>query len=250
MAKKFAGKIAVITGASTGMGLATAKRFVAEGMDHVFITGRRKDALDAAAAEIGGNVTGVQGDVANLNDLDRLYEAVKSRYRQIDVIFANAGVSQIATLGTVDEKFFDLHFDANVKGLFFTVQKGLPLMNDGGTIILNASIATIKGFPGISVYSATKAAVRSFARTWTNELRERRIRVNAISPGHIDTPIFESWQQGDALVKMKADLAKSIPLGRMGDPDEIAKAVSFLASDQASYVSGIELFVDGGVAQI
>jgi NAD(P)-dependent dehydrogenase (short-subunit alcohol dehydrogenase family) len=195
------------TGASTGMGLATAKCLVEEGMEHVFITGRRKDALDAAAAEIGRNVTGVQGDVANLNDLDRLYEAVKSRYRKIDVIFANAGVSQIATLGTVDEKFFDLHFDANVKGLFFTVQKGLPLMNDGGTIILNASIATIKGFPGISVYSATKAAVRSFARTWTNELRERRIRVNAISPGHIDTPIFESWQQGDALVKMKADLA-------------------------------------------
>jgi NAD(P)-dependent dehydrogenase (short-subunit alcohol dehydrogenase family) len=250
MSKKFAGKIAVITGASTGMGRATAKRFVEEGMDHVFITGRRKDALDAAAAEIGGNVTGVQGDVANLNDLDRLYEAVKNRKRKIDVIFANAGVSQIATLGTVDEQFFDLHFDANVKGLFFTVQKGLLLMNDGGTIILNASIATIKGFPGISVYSATKAAVRSFARTWTNELRERRIRVNAISPGHIDTPIFESWQQGDALVKMKADLAKSVPLGRMGDPDEIAKAVSFLASDQASYVSGIELFVDGGVAQI
>ena len=142
------------------------------------------------------------------------------------MIFANAGVSQIAPLGTIDEQFFDLRFDANVKGLFFTVQKGLPLMNDGGTIILNASIATIKGFPGISVYSATKAAVRSFARTGTNELRKRGIRVNAISPGHIDTPIFESWQQGDALVKMKEDLAKSVPLGRMGDPDEIAKAVS------------------------
>jgi len=238
------------TGASTGMGLATAKRFVEEGMDHVFITRRGKDALDAAAAEIGRNVTGVQGDVANLNDLDRLYEAVKSRYRQIDAIFANAGVSQIATLGTVEETFFDLHFDANVKGLFFTVQKGLLLMNDGGTIILNASIATFKGFPGISVYSATKAAVRSFARTWTNELRERRIRVNAISPGHIDTPIFENWQQGDALVKMKADPTESVPLGRMGDPDEIANAVWFLASDQASYVSGIELFVDDGVAQI
>lgn len=165
--------------------------------------------------------------------------------------FANAGVSQIATLGKVDGAFFDLHFDANVKGLFFTVQTRLLLMNDGGTIILNASIATIKGFPGFSVYSATKAAVRSFARTWTNELRERRIRVNAISPGHIDTPIFESRQQGEALVKMKADLAKSVPLGRMADPDEIAKAaVSFLASDQASYVSGIELFVDDGAAQI
>ena len=156
----------------------------------------------------------------------------------------------MAPFGTVDEKFFDLHFDANVKGLFFSVQKGLPFMNDGGSIILNASIATTKGFPGISVYSATKAAVRSFARTWTNELRERRIRVNAISPGHIDTPIFEGWQKGVALTKMKEDLAKSVPLGRMGDPDEIAKAVSFLASDDASYISGIELFVDGGVAQI
>jgi NAD(P)-dependent dehydrogenase (short-subunit alcohol dehydrogenase family) len=149
----------------------------------------------------------------------------------------------------VDEKFFDLHFDANVKGLFFTVQKGLPFLNDGGSIILNGSIAAIKGFPAISVYSATKAAVRSFARTWTNELRERRIRVTVISPGHIDTPIFESWQQGDALVKMKEDLAKTVPLGRMGDPDEIAKAVSFLASDEASHISGIELFVDGGVAK-
>jgi NAD(P)-dependent dehydrogenase (short-subunit alcohol dehydrogenase family) len=240
MTNKFAGKAAVITGASTGMGLATAKRFVAEGMDHVFITGRRKDVLDAAVAEIGRNVTGVQGDVANLSDLDRLYEAVQKQNRTIDVIFANAGISQLAPFGSVDEKFFDLHFDANVKGLFFTVQKGLPFLNDGGSIILNGSIAAIKGFPAISVYSATKAAVRSFARTWTN----------VISPGHIDTPIFESWQQGDALVKMKEDLAKTVPLGRMGDPDEIAKAVSFLASDEASYISGIELFVDGGVAQI
>ncbi|WP_263367724.1 SDR family oxidoreductase [Edaphobacter bradus] len=250
MSNKFAGKVAVITGASTGMGLATAKRFVQEGMDQVFITGRRKDALDAAVAEIGKNVTAVQGDVANLSDLDRLYEAVQKQNRKIDVIFANAGIAQLAPFGTVEEKFFDLHFNANVKGLFFTVQKALPLLKDGGSIILNGSIATIKGFPSISVYSATKAAVRSFARTWTNELRERRIRVNTISPGHIDTPIFEGWQQGDALAKMKEDLAKSVPLGRMGDPDEIAKAVSFLASDEASYVSGIELFVDGGVAQI
>jgi NAD(P)-dependent dehydrogenase (short-subunit alcohol dehydrogenase family) len=250
MADKFAAKVAVITGASTGMGLATAKRFVEEGMDHVFITGRRKDALDAAVAEIGRNVTAVQGDVASLSDLDRLYEAVKKHNQKIDVIFANAGIAQLAPFGSVDEKFYDLHFNANVKGLFFTVQKGLPLMNDGGSIILNGSIATIKGFPGISVYSATKAAVRSFARTWTNELRERRIRVNTISPGHIDTPIFDSWQQGDALTKMKEDLAKSVPLGRLGNPDEIAKTVSFLASDEASYISGVELFVDGGVAQI
>jgi NAD(P)-dependent dehydrogenase (short-subunit alcohol dehydrogenase family) len=250
MSNKFVGKIAVITGASTGMGLATAKRFVQEGMDHVFITGRRKDALDTAVAEIGKNVTAVQGDVANLNDLDRLYKAVQKQNRKIDVIFANAGIAHLAPFGTVEEKFFDLHFNANVKGLFFTVQKALPLMNDGGAIILNGSIATIKGFPEISVYSATKAAVRSFARTWTNELRERRIRVNTISPGHIDTPIFDTWQQGDALVKMKKELASNVPLGRLGDPDEIAKAVSFLASDEASYVSGIELFVDGGVAQI
>jgi NAD(P)-dependent dehydrogenase (short-subunit alcohol dehydrogenase family) len=250
MSSKFAGKIAVITGASTGMGLATAKRFVQEGMDHVFITGRRKDALDAAAAAIGKNVTALQGDVANLADLDRLYETVQKQNRRIDVVFANAGIAQLAPFGTVDEKFFDLHFNANVKGLFFTVQKALPLMNNGGAIILNGSIATIKGFPDISVYSATKAAVRSFARTWTNELRERRIRVNTISPGHIDTPIFEGWQQGDALVKMKEQLANNVPLGRMGDPDEIAKAVSFLASDEASYIAGIELFVDGGVAQI
>jgi NAD(P)-dependent dehydrogenase (short-subunit alcohol dehydrogenase family) len=250
MATKFAGKVAVITGGSTGMGLATAKRFVEEGMDHVFITGRRKDVLDKAVAEIGRNVTGVQGDVANLGDLDRLYETVKKHSRKLDVIFANAGIAQLAPFGSVDEKFYDLHFDANAKGLFFTVQKGLRLLNDGGSIILTGSIADVKGFPNISVYSATKAAVRSFARTWTNELRERRIRVNTISPGHIDTPIFDGWQQGEALAKLKEDLAKNVPLGRMGDPDEIAKAVSFLASDEASYISGIELYVDGGVAQI
>jgi len=232
------------------MGLATAKRFIQEGMDHVFITGRRKDALDRAVEQIGKNVTAVQGDVANLADLDRLYEAVRRKNRKIDVIFANAGIAQLAPFGSVDEKFYDLHFDANTKGLFFTVQKGLRLLNDGGSIILTGSIADVKGFPNISVYSATKAAIRSFARTWTNELRERRIRVNTISPGHIDTPIFDGWQQGEALDKLKEELAKNVPLGRMGDPDEIAKAVSFLASDEASYISGIELYVDGGVAQI
>jgi NAD(P)-dependent dehydrogenase (short-subunit alcohol dehydrogenase family) len=250
MADKFAGKVAVITGGSTGMGLATAKRFIQEGMDHVFITGRRKDALDRAVEQIGKNVTAVQGDVANLADLDDLYEAVRRKNRKIDVIFANAGIAQLAPFGSVDEKFYDLHFEANVKGLFFAVQKGLPLLNDGGSIVLTGSIADVKGFPNISVYSATKAAVRSFARTWTNELRERRIRVNTISPGHIDTPIFDGWQQGETLAKLKEDLAKGVPLGRMGEPDEIAKAVSFLASDEASYISGIELYVDGGVAQI
>jgi NAD(P)-dependent dehydrogenase (short-subunit alcohol dehydrogenase family) len=249
-AKRLAGKVAVITGGSTGMGLATAKRFVQEGVDHVFITGRRKDTLDAAVAEIGEKATGIPGDVGTLSDLDRLYESVDGYGRTIDVVFANAGISQVAPFGAVDEKFYDHHFNANVKGLFFTVQKALPLLHDGASIILNASIATIKGFSGISVYSATKAAVRSFARTWTNELRERHIRVNAVSPGHIDTPIFESWQQGDALTQLKEELAKNVPLGRLGDPDEIAKAVVFLASDEASYISGIELFVDGGIAQI
>jgi NAD(P)-dependent dehydrogenase (short-subunit alcohol dehydrogenase family) len=250
MSKKFAGKIAVVTGGSSGMGFATAKRFVEEGMDHVFITGRRKKPLDSAVAEIGKKVTAVQGDVANLSDLDRLYETVKKRDRKIDVIFANAGLAMLAPFGKIDEQFFDLHFDANVKGLFFSVQKGLPLMNDGGWIILNGSIADIKGFPAMSVYSATKAAVRSFARTWTNDLRERRIRVNVLSPGHIDTPIMESLQQGEALVQMKKQMENNVPLGRLGDPDEIARAVSFLASDDASYISGAELYVDGGVAQV
>jgi NAD(P)-dependent dehydrogenase (short-subunit alcohol dehydrogenase family) len=250
MSNKFSGKIAVVTGGSTGMGLATAKRFVEEGMDHVFIMGRDKHALDAAFAEIGKNVTAVQGDVSNLSDLDRLYETVKKHNRKIDVIFANAGLAKLARIGSVDEKLFDLHFDVNVKGLFFSVQKGLPLIKDGGSIILTGSIADIKGFPAMSVYSATKAAVRSFARTWTNDLRNRRIRVNVLSPGHIDTLILEDLRQGDALIKMKKEMENNVPLGRLGEPDEIAKAVSFLASDEASYVSGAELYVDGGVAQI
>ena len=219
------------------------------GVDHVFITGRRKDALDAAVAEIGKNVTAVQGDVASLSDLDHLYDAVKKQHRPIDIIFANAGVAKLAPFGTVDEEFFDLHIDANVRGLFFSVQKGLPLMKDGGSIILTGSIADIKGFPAMSVYNATKAAVRSFARTWANDLRSRHIRVNVLSPGHIDTPILESLQQSDALTKMKNEMENNVPLGRSGQPDEIAKAASFLASDEASYVSGTELYVDGGVAQ-
>jgi NAD(P)-dependent dehydrogenase (short-subunit alcohol dehydrogenase family) len=250
MSKKFEGKVAVVTGGSAGIGLATAKRFVQEGMDQVFITGRGKDALDTAVAEIGKNVTAVQGDVSKLPDLDRLYEIVKKRNGRIDIIFANAGLAKLAPFGTVDEEFFDLHFDANVKGLFFSVQKGLPLMKDGGSVILTGSIADIKGFPAMSVYSATKAAVRSFARTWINDLRDRRIRVNVLSPGHIDTPILEDLRQGDALARMKKEMVNNVPLARLGDPDEIAKAVSFLASDEASYVSGAELYVDGGVAQI
>jgi NAD(P)-dependent dehydrogenase (short-subunit alcohol dehydrogenase family) len=250
MGKKFEGKVAVITGGSSGMGLATAKRFVKEGIDHVFITGRRKDALDAAVTEIGKNVTATQGDVASLADLDRLYDAVRKQNRKIDILFANAGVSQPRPIEAVDEQFFDFHFDANVKGIYFAVQKALPLLNDGASIILNGSIAAVKGFPGITVYSATKAAVRSFARTMANELRNRRIRVNTLSPGHIDTPLLGQWKQGDALAQLKEGFANNVPLGRMGDPDEIAKVASFLASDEASYVNGIELFVDGGVAQI
>jgi NAD(P)-dependent dehydrogenase (short-subunit alcohol dehydrogenase family) len=250
MSKKFEGKVAVVTGGSAGMGLATAKRFVQEGIDHVFITGRNKEALDSAAAEIGKNVTAVQGDVANLDDLDRLYDTVKKYRPEIDIIFANAGLAKLAPFGGVDENFFDLHFNANVKGLFFSVQKGLPLLKNGGSIILTGSIADIKGFPAMSVYSATKAAVRSFARTWINDLRDRRIRVNVLSPGHIDTPILEDLQQGEALKKMKQEMQNNVPLGRLGNSDEIAKAVSFLASDEASYVSGAELYVDGGVAQI
>ena len=209
MSKKFEGKIAVVTGGSTGIGLATAKRFVDEGIDHIFITGRRKDALDTAVADIGENVTAVEGDVANLSDLDRLYDAVKNDHRPLD----------IAPLGAVS----DFHFDANVKGLFFSVRKGLPLMKNGGSIILGGSIADIKGFPAMSVYSATKAAIRPFARTWTNELRDRRIRVDVLSPGHIDTPIMESLQQGEALTRMKKEMANNVPLGRMGDSAEIAR---------------------------
>ena len=246
MADKFAGKVAVITGGSTGMGLATAKRFVQEGMDHVFITGRRKDALDRAAAEIGRNVTAVQGDVANLTDLDRLYDEVKKQNRKIDVIFANAGVAQLAPFGKVDEKFYDLHFDANVKGLFFTVQKGLPLMNDGGAIVLTGSIADVKGFPSISVYSATKAAIRSFARTWTTELKDRRIRVNVLTPGQVATAKQE--ELFDEATKRQFE--SLIPRGQMGRPDEIATAALFLASDDSSYVNGMELVADGGTTAI
>jgi NAD(P)-dependent dehydrogenase (short-subunit alcohol dehydrogenase family) len=192
----------------------------------------------------------IEKSLIDLSDLDRLYDTVKKQNREVDIILANAGVAKLAPFGTVDEGFFDLHFNANVKVHFFSVEKGLPLMKDGGSIILNGSIADIKGFPAMSVYSATKAAVRSFARTWTNDLRDRCIRVNVLSPGHIDTPIMESLQQGEALLQMKKEMENNVPLGRLGDPDEIAEAVSFLASDEASYVSGAELYVDGGVAQI
>jgi NAD(P)-dependent dehydrogenase (short-subunit alcohol dehydrogenase family) len=246
---KLDGKVAVITGGSTGIGLATAQRFVAEGA-YVFITGRRQQELDAAVKEIGKNVTAVQGDVAKLADLDRLYATVKQQKGRIDILFANAGLGEFAALGTITEAHFDKIFNANVKGLLFSVQKALPIFNDGGTIILNASIAGSKGVPAFSVYSATKAAVRSFARTWSTDLKDRKIRVNAVSPGPIDTPIFNTLGTEKEIAQMKEGLTSSVPMGRIGTSDEIAKAVSFLASGDSSFVTGTELFVDGGMAQI
>jgi NAD(P)-dependent dehydrogenase (short-subunit alcohol dehydrogenase family) len=241
--KKLQGKMAVITGGTSGIGLATAKLFVKEGA-YVFITGRRQKELDAAVQAIGRNVTGVQGDIARLVDLDRLYQAVKTKGR-IDVVFANAGVAEFAPLGRITEEHFDKLFDTNVKGTLFTVQKALALMNDGGSIILNGSVASVKGTPAFGVYGATKAALRSFVRTWTSDLKDRHIRSNVVSPGPTDTPIVDG-QPEDAIAR----IVSTIPMGRMGDPDEIAKAALFLASDDSSFVTGIELFVDGGRAQV
>jgi NAD(P)-dependent dehydrogenase (short-subunit alcohol dehydrogenase family) len=247
---KLEGKIALITGGNSGIGLATAKQFVNEGA-YVFITGRREPELAAAVKEIGSNVTGVQGDVANLGDLDRLFAQIKREKGKLDVVFANAGLARYAPLGTITEELYDSIFNVNVKGLLFTVQKALPLMPDGASIILNASIVGSKGLPANSVYSATKAAVRSFARTWTTDLKDRRIRVNAVSPGAIDTPglsdLLASSEAGEQRKKM---ISNAVPLGRFGNPDEIAKAVVFLASDDSSYITGAELFVDGGFAQV
>jgi NAD(P)-dependent dehydrogenase (short-subunit alcohol dehydrogenase family) len=251
MSQKLAGKIAVITGGSSGIGLATAKRFVNEGA-YVFITGRRKSELDAAVNQIGRNVTGVQSDVSKPTDLDKLYAVVQEQKGKLDIVFANAGIGEFAPLGHITEDHFDKQFDVNVKGLLFTVQKALPLLQPGGSIVLNASIVSMTGSPALSVYSATKAAVRSFARTWSVDLKERKIRVNAVSPGIIPTPGYNTGmkmtqEQVDQFVQGSIG---NIPLGRPGTTDEIAKAVSFLASDDSSYVNGIELFVDGGLAQI
>jgi NAD(P)-dependent dehydrogenase (short-subunit alcohol dehydrogenase family) len=247
---KLEGKVAVITGGNSGIGLATAKRFVAEGA-YVFVTGRRQTELNVAVRDIGKNVTDVQGDVSNLADLDRLYSIVKQQKGRIDILFANAGLGEFSTLGEISEAHFDKTFDVNVKGLLFTVQKAVPLFKDGGSIILNSSIAGSKGVEGFSVYSASKAAVRSFARTWTVDLRYRKIRVNAISPGPIDTPAFSDLMRNEEQSRqLKKDLVSNVPLRRMGTPDEVAKVALFLASDESSYVTGIELFVDGGAAQI
>jgi NAD(P)-dependent dehydrogenase (short-subunit alcohol dehydrogenase family) len=251
LSQKFAGKIAVITGGSSGIGLATAKRFVNEGA-YVFITGRRRTELDAAVNEIGSNVTGVQSDVSKPTDIDKLYTAVKEEKGKLDILFANAGTGEFAPLGQITEDHFDKQFNVNVRGLLFTVQKALPLLQSGGSIVLNASIVSTTGNPALSVYSATKAAVRSFARTWSVDLKERKIRVNAISPGIVPTPGYTNslgmtLEQVDQYVQSSIG---NIPLGRAGTTDEIAKAVSFLASDDSSYVNGIELFVDGGLTQI
>jgi NAD(P)-dependent dehydrogenase (short-subunit alcohol dehydrogenase family) len=244
------GKVAVITGGNSGIGLATAQRFVSDGA-YVFITGRRQSELDAAVKQIGKNVSSVQGDVSNLADLDRLYATVKEQKGHIDVLFANAGVGELIPLEAITEAHFDKIFGINVKGLLFTVQKALPLFQDGGSIILNASIAASKGIEASSVYNATKAAIRSFVRTWTVELKQRKIRVNAISPGMIDTPGLNGLAESqEELEQFKTIFVSTIPMGRTGSPDEVAKAASFLASDDSSYVTGIELFVDGGVAQI
>jgi NAD(P)-dependent dehydrogenase (short-subunit alcohol dehydrogenase family) len=247
---KLEGKVALVTGGNSGIGLATAKAFVNEGA-FVFITGRREAELAAAVEEIGGQVAAVQGDVSNRGDLDRLFEQIKKEKGRLDIVFANAGVAKYAPLGDITDEFYDAIFDVNVKGVLFTVQKALPLMPDGASIILNASIVASKGFAANSVYSATKAAVRSFARTWTTDLKARRIRVNAVSPGSIDTPglndLLASSETGQQRAKM---IASAVPLGRFGAPSEIAKAVVFLASDDSSYITGAELFVDGGLAQV
>ena len=249
---KLDGKIALVTGGSAGIGFATAERFIAEGAAHVFITGRRQQALDQAVKKLGSKkVTAVQGDTSNLADLDKLYSVIKKEKGHLDILFANAGGGEFAAIGSITEKHFDDIFNANVKGVLFTVQKALPIFKDGGSIILNASIVSIQGNPGFSVYSATKAAVRSFARCWTVDLKERKIRVNALSPGPIDTPGLRGLGKTEEESKsVLAAFEARVPMGRVGTPDEIAKAAVFLASDDSSYVTGIELFVDGGIAQV
>jgi NAD(P)-dependent dehydrogenase (short-subunit alcohol dehydrogenase family) len=251
MAGRLERKIAVITGGNSGIGLATAQRFVVEGA-YVFITGRRQEELDAAVKLIGKNVTGVQGDVSKVADLDRLYSTVKKLKGRVDIVFANAGGGGFAALGTITEEDFDKTFGTNVKGVLFTVQKALPLLVDGGSIILNASITSMKGMNAFSVYSATKAAVRSFARTWSMDLRARKIRVNALSPGLVPTPGYRNIgiDNDEKLKELLAGAEPGIPMGRAGTTDEVAKAAVFLASDDSSYITGIELFVDGGLAQI
>lgn len=248
--KSLEGKIALVTGGSSGIGLATAKRFVDEGA-HVVITGRRENELKEAATLIKKNVTTVVGDVSHLEDLDRLYAVVREKHGHIDILFANAGAGTIAPLAVATEAHFDQTFDVNVKGMFFTVQKALPLFKDGGSIILNSSVSNVLGLPGFTAYAASKAAVRNFARGWALELKDRKIRVNCVSPGAIDTPALATTtgltaEQAEQAV---AQFTTQIPMGRRGMPEEIAAAVVFLASDESSYITGIDLPVDGGMAQ-
>ena len=250
MSSKLANKIALVTGGSSGIGLATAQRFVAEGA-YVFITGRRQAELDAAVALIGPKAHGIRGDVSKLDELDLIFEAIQAKKGRLDVLFANAGSGNLAPLGQITEAHFDATFGTNVRGLLFTVQKALPLMASGGSIILNASTAASMGTPAFSVYSASKAAVRSFARNWSLDLKGKNIRVNALSPGLVPTPAYGQLGLTPAQIEAFVEVQRqTIPLGRIGTTDEVAKAVVFLASDDSSFVTGIELFVDGGMAQI
>lgn len=244
MSRKLENKVAVITGGSAGIGLGAAKRFVEEGA-RVFITGRRQGELDRAVAEIGGDIEAIQADAASLADIDRVYEIVKEKAGRIDVLFANAGFYEFGTFGEITEEHFDKTFDTNVRGLLFAVQKALPLLSKGSSVILTGSIASIKGFPSFSVYDATKAAIRSFARGWIVDLKGRDIRINVLSPGHTETPGLSTLADQNVRDMMKAN----VPLGRMGTSDDLARAAVFLASEDSSYITGIELFVDGGVAQ-
>jgi len=250
MAGKLEGKIALVTGGSSGIGFATAKQFITEGA-FVYITGRREAELQSAAQKLGSNAKAVRADASNLSDLDVLYMQIKQEKARLDVLFVNAGGGTFAPIGQITEEQFDQTFNTNVKGVLFTVQKALPLITDNGAIILNASIASVQGVANFSVYSASKAAVRSFARGWTSDLKDRKIRVNVLSPGPIDTPglsgLVGTEEQKRALY---AQFAADVPLGRVGQPEEIAKAAVFLASDDASYIAGIELFVDGGTVQV
>lgn len=243
MAHRFDNKVVAITGGSDGIGLATAQRFAAQGA-HVYFTGRRQDRLDAAAAQIGHGAVGIQGDVCNGADLDRLYARIHDDHGRLDVVFANAGISESAALGQIDEAHIDRLFDTNFKAMVFTVQKALPLMDKGGAVILAGSGAGSKGFPALSIYSATKAAIRSLARTWTTDLKDRGIRVNVVAPGMILTPAMRTYM--DANPGAQAGLAQMIPFGRLGEPDEVARAVLFLASEDSSFVAGDEMCVDGG----
>lgn len=246
----FDNKVVIVTGGTSGIGLATAKAFASQGAA-VFITGRRREALDAAVTSIGGNVTAVQCDAARLDDIDRLYDTVQQQHAHIDVLFANAGLGELAPLGAITEAHFQKTFDTNVKGTLFTVQKALPMLRDGGAIILTSSTTATAGTANFSVYSASKAAVRNFARSWILDLKERKIRVNVVSPGVTDTAgLSDLFGGGEQAVNIKNALAEQIPAKRVGQPEEIANAVLFLASENASFINGIELFVDGGMNQI